>query len=344
MRRNIAPAGMLLWPIIAFAAATVLDAVRRRRRGEDGRPLWPGTALAAQSLIAVVAAGLVVSVVTNHFYTSERREWRFAGGLSRLSLPVEPAEWLDAHVARPQAVFADYNISSGVLYFTRMAESVPLVTNTWAYPPGRMERVLMLSAGKLPPDPTLRDWGMDLVVTQFYPQQEPFIRGMMDSPDWALVHVQTWYLVFARRTPDNAALIAGNEVRESTLDLDRYVAACRQADPVPAFGLKIGAGTLQSLGWYYKAEQVWRQCLAEWPSLHEGWLNLGVCLAEQGRQRLQQGNGQALEQFRQARQCFQRALELDGGYEPARRNLQEAEETIRRIEHIQRIEHAAGNG
>lgn len=329
MRRNIAPAAMVVWPLIVTAAGLALARSRPPATGASAKPAGgPGLArLAALVLLAAACLAGVFYVATNRFYVDERREWRFGWGASALFMPLGPCRWIDTNVARPQPAFADFNSSSNTIYLARKITALPCLTNTWSMPYSRMSEVLALEAGR--EDPRLLDrWGLDLVVLKAWPQTAALARELAESPQWALVYFETWYMVFLRRTAENAPVIAANEITRAQFDVERYIASSAKADPVPAMALKAAGNALQLLGWYEHAEKVWRACIAQRDDLQEAWLNLGVCLARRAEGLRASGSGGWGPLLIEARDCFRRALAIKKDYSEARQNLQLVEQSL----------------
>ncbi|HUT59839.1 MAG TPA: hypothetical protein VNA25_18485 [Phycisphaerae bacterium] len=329
MRRNIAPASMVIWPMAAAAGQLLVARRSQTQPAARASPLRAAASrntvkrIAQATALGIVAAAslwFLASVLTNRFYVGERRVWRFGWGLSSATVPVGPCRWLDQHLSRPQPVFTDYNSSSNVLFLAAKVTEVPVLTNTWAMPFSRMRRVIAICAGWPDPEPSVSegadipaDWNMDAAMLHCVPTTYPLAAALLASDQWALVHVETWYLVFLRRTAENAQLIESARITLESFDLDAYLRTCRQSDPEPAFGLRIGAATLhglgqgftrlssragpagseasealaaQATGWLRLAAEAWRECLRQRDDFHEAWLNLGVCLAYLGQREL----------------------------------------------------------
>ncbi|NLF30762.1 MAG: hypothetical protein GX591_07735 [Planctomycetes bacterium] len=330
MRRNMILPALLAAPLIALAVALTAAAWRRRSRSAHA---LVAEGLVVAALAAVLAAGGIVAVMTNRFYLGQRRPLHFGGGASRLVLPLGPAAFLDANLPAPAPAYADQTISSSVLFFADRVTGVPALTNTWATPPARMERLFQLGAGQLPLS-TLDDWGLDAVVLQGRPINQALIRGLLADDGWALVHVETWFCVFARRTEANAAMIARHEITRGSFDAGAFITACRRADPVEPMALRAGAGLLQVLGWHEGAVDLWDACLADpYVAKHfqEAWLNRGVCLAVRAGNRLRAGDRGGLDDLRAAESSFQRALAIRPDYEPAQKNLLQVRRDIQTV-------------
>lgn len=238
VRRNLASAGFVAWPLVAVAA----DWGLRRRAASR----WAVVVLAATAVAAVAG---IASVVSNRFYTSEQRDTRFGSGWARTALPIDTCVWLDAHLDRPQPVFANFNVSSSVLYFSERVTAVPILTNAWAYPPARKARLLAIQAGREWIDPFARDAGLDVAVFYALPSIRPLLSRLVVSPDWALVHLDGPFVVFARRTAAHAMLIRDNAITHATIDRERLAARARALDPASDRGLRATAGALAALGW-----------------------------------------------------------------------------------------------
>ena len=164
MRRNIAPAAIVVWPVIALAGHDLAGWLARRSRGPrtvDRRsaaaglprsiPMYIGslrfTPLALLALACLLSLTGIVAVASNLFYYSERREWRFGAGTSWLALPLEACRWIDEHRGHDGPAFTDFGISSNIVYFSRSVTAVPVLTNTWATPISRMRDVVQHSGG-----------------------------------------------------------------------------------------------------------------------------------------------------------------------------------------------------
>ncbi len=330
MRRNMVIPALMAAPLIAAAAHVAVTWWRQRKpQSEPKAPSIPGALLLSIAIIA--AAWGLWDVASDRLYLSERRTAYFGPGVSALTLPVNTCRWLDANLPHAQPVYTDQNISSSVLYFSEKVTAVPTLTNTWATPPERMQKTFELGAGKLPLT-TLDAWGLDVAVLQGWPINKTMIRSMLAASDWALVSIEGWFAVFARRTEANAAMIGAHQITRPTFDLNAFIAACRRADPLEAMSLKTGAGLLQVMGWYAEAADVWAACLADPAGARfaEAWMNRGLCLAIAGGRQWNAGHKRGLDILLQARKCFQKALDLRPNYDQAQRNLRQVERDILR--------------
>ncbi|HDZ19771.1 hypothetical protein LCGC14_0016160 [marine sediment metagenome] len=344
-------AGLLVWRNIAFSAIFgapliargVQDLWRRRSQRqaahtqadtETPQTTTSGTRFIRTCGLAVVALLSVYwlhSVVTNDFYVRGRpqRSYRFGHGYNKLIIPIGTCRWLDEHLPRRQPILTDLPSSSSLVFFSDKVTGAPSATNGWAITPRRMGQVMALSRGAMP-IAKLDEWELNVAVVPADGYNAPLADALQASPQWALVHVEPSYVVFARHTKANAALIAANKVTGDNFDTRAFIELCRSADPVATSGLATGAGMLQRLGLRDQAKTVWRACVAEplGRELPEPWVNLGTCLADRGRERLLTGDRGGMADLQEARECFRQALRLRRGDPHASERLQRVETDI----------------
>lgn len=340
MRRNIAPAAMIAWPLVALAAA---EGVRlfHKRPGRGGRASLRWVVAALLLATAVVGSAWSATIVTGRFYRAEGVYTRFGTGLDRLQMPVAAAAFLDEQMSEPQPVFVDHNSSSNVVFLSEKVQAAPTLTNTWAMPIGQMRQVFALQLGLI--DPALLDaWGLDWAVIKTWRTTAPLSRRLLAEPGWAMVFADGWHLVFARRTPANASTIARFELTRASFDVDEYAARCAELSPAdPAEGLAVAAGTIQHLQWFEHAAELWRRVIVRDPARPVAHLNLGSCRAELARAMLlaptfdenDPADWEASAAlYDQARAAYARALELRPNYPEARAGIDNMDQMLELIE------------
>ena len=342
-RRNIALGAFLMVPL---GLISLTDGWRwlagRIRRPAPAVLLRIGPAAVAV-ISAAAALWWTVSVVSNKFYASERRSWRFGLGVSRVMIPVEAAEWINQH-APAGNVWCDFANSSNLMYLTRPHRDVPILTNTFAYPPRVLRQSIFVAAGLEKWQPVAREHGVGTVVLRFtavLPADQPTLMKQLSlDPGWVVVQLGVRHAVFLRADGANAALADRAGIAEEDFDVAGYVDACRRADPVEADAVYDAGRLLAHLEWYGHAIAVWRECLKLDPDHAQArrWLRWTVAiapgrlcargrtLAKHGTELLQQMRGHlqrheadeaaaarraALADWQQARRLLENALEID---------------------------------
>jgi len=326
MRRNIAPASMLIAPVALGALHRLLGGAWGRLSGRARREIareFAGATLAA-------AAWFAFAVASQRFYFNERSPVRFGVGLSRLHLPLDAARRI-GRGAGPGRIWADYDSSSNLHYFTPGRPGVPIVTNTWAYPPVVMREVLEASADGRAFREAAGRFGVSVVELRAGRATGRLVRYLAESPDWALVHIDARHVVFERRT-DAVKGSAEPAITEAGFDAAAFVARIATLDAVPAAAIHLGGLTLYHLGWDSAAIEVFAAAVQRAPGYYEAWNMRGLCLARRGTRRIRAGDHRGRADWREARQAFLKALEIKPDHAPARRNLQLVETQLRQIQ------------
>ena len=277
------------------------------------RPRLSAIVTAAVALATTgAAAWWTAAVVSNRFDFSERRSWRFGLGASTFMIPLEQAKWINDHDP-PGNLWCDFASSSNIMYFTRPHRSVPILTNTWAYPPYVMRQSMEVVAGLRPWEPVAEANDVGTVVLRFTRRVPPLIGRLSLEPNWLPVQLGVRSVVFLRGWGAGAALARRAAIDEDTFDLAAYVDACRRADPVPAAALYDAGRLLFAMEWYAHAIAVWDECLRLQPDCHEAQADRrrarsygperlatrGLALADRGTSALRVMT-QCLQQDRQA--------------------------------------------
>jgi len=326
MRRNIAPAAILLTPPAVAAGAATWRALCRRL---GARP-WPLAGAAAGGLLAAGGAYGAFSVVTNRFYRGERRAIRCGTGVAPTVVPVGAAAWLRANEPAGR-VWTDYNCSSNVHYFS--GRPTPILTNTWAYPPDVMRLVLDCSMGRRAFGPVAETYGCQTAVLRMDRTSIPLARWLVADPNWSVVHLGALHAVFLRNDGPNAGLARREAVTPRTLDVPKLIGDLRGIDPVGSYAIYLGGFSLAHLGWDTEAIEVIDHVLANYPGdpfRHRLWNMRGTCYARRGTLRMlrQPPDHRGKQDWHEAHNSFLRALRARADYLPARRNLVEVQRQI----------------
>jgi len=328
MRRNLAPAALLITPTALASCRGLLGGIGRRLRMR----VPSGLSIGAGAVVALAGAYGCLSVLTQRFYRNERLSVRFGLGPTRSIFAIGPAEWINEN--RPTGrLWTDYNCSSNLHYFTRPHRPVPILTNTWAYPPAVMRRVLDYAIGRRAFSERTDCQIVALqVMPKIHPACIPLGRQLAGDPNWAMVYLDCAHAVFLRADGENAELARRRAITPRGLDLriEEFVGELRRLDPLSGHAAYLGGYTLGNLGWYTQAVAVFREALPDDPYPHRVWNQIGWCLRQRGTVRMFQSppDYRGKQDWQEARRCFLRALRLKGDYEDARTNLRLIEEQI----------------
>ena len=316
VRRNIACGGLVIVPVAMAALWPMLRLV-------GGRLATRQLAFAAVAIslaACIFACAMTVSVVSNRFYFNERSSWRFGWGLSALELPLAAGEHLSAAPLRGR-LWTNFSISSNIHYFTRPHPPVPILTNTWAYPPETMQTVFDYFTGKRPFSEAQSRYGLSAVALEANRANYALIRQLARADDWSLTSIGGHHVVF------RAGGAIPGAVSHTGFDTRAYIETLERQDPVPGWALYSGGKVLRLLGWDGQAAEVLAAAIRHEPDLYEAWSLRGACLAHLGDELLRRTGNDVLLQ--EARRCFRQALNLRPGYEQAQNSLEEIDRRLR---------------
>jgi len=126
---------------------------------------------------------------------------RFGFGMNNMLLPTGAAEWLNKHAAGAR-VWCDFDSSSTIHFFTMPHKDVPILTNSWAYPPSVMntiEHYINMSGGF---DYIADKYKIDAVVLHSGGAMS-LIQQLKKSPDWDMAHYEGKSFLFLRKKSKN---------------------------------------------------------------------------------------------------------------------------------------------
>lgn len=317
MRRNIAPGAILLVPVALTYLAQLLGKWSLWRK----LAAMPVPPVATTITVGFLAAGLVGAITTNRFYFDQRRVDRFGLGVSHINVPILAAHWLNA--TQPTGrLWTDYDASSNLYYFTRYADRpeqphprVPILTNTWAYPPNVMAEVLNDSRGQRPFGETVRKYGIEIVALRVSATATPLVVTLASDPNWSLVHLDALHAIWIRKYGPNAALAQTYAISRDSFDLSAFCEQLRRQDSEASYAFHVAGVTLQRLGWFTKAIHLLQSAVAQTPGYAEAWFELGACYAfrsqeKRGKKITSENLYVVMKDLDQARRCFQRCLAL----------------------------------
>lgn len=330
MRRNIAPAAILITPLALAALMDVLSPLSRLLVKSPTRRF-----LHAAAAVLLTAAGAfgAYAVATQRFYAQESRVVRMGIGASRIALPLSAGKWITEH--RPEGrLWCDYNTSSNLHWFTEPHPDVPVLSNTWAYPPDDMALVQAVGRGRADYRPVFDKFNVQTVVLRVDRSTRELARRLVVDPAWAVVDIDATHIAFLRADGPNAALARRAAITPATMDVPAFIRKLESAAPGDNFPVYLGASLLSELRWDDRAVEVIDHAVQRWPRaphVERLWDMKGICLVALGRQAFlapppdtQAGR----ELWQRARGCFVKALEINPDYTPAADHLRLIDEDL----------------
>jgi hypothetical protein len=286
--------------------------------------------VSAATAMSLLAGGLLAAAVTNLLFTAERSRQRVGWGWNRMTVATSAARWINEHA--PSGRLWALRSSSNLLWLT--GREVPVLTNTWAYPPAMMRRwneYRFSVASFRSFNEMTREEGVETVVLHVEASQ--LARNITADPNWAVVDIAPHYVTWLRADGPNAGLASRTAITPETLDVEQLTARLAAADPVKHIGIYNGGLTLYHIGWYAPAAEVIGESLKIAPGYHRAWLMRGKCLALAGTRRMLHGDPSGREGLIEAKECFQHALALQGGdYREAADNLAYVDRQLKALE------------
>ncbi|MCD6365116.1 MAG: hypothetical protein J7M14_04500 [Planctomycetes bacterium] len=338
MRRNVTPAATLVVPTALSCLAALVGVIGRWRRHSSGRERFSRI----RSHVTLILAGAVVvtgcwgswAVVTNRMYYPGHAV-RFGLGVSRMNVPVSAAEWLNENLP-DERVWCTFAGSSTLYFFTRPRRPLPTLTNTWAYPPSLMQREryyrnMSSAAGTLNARMAefSREFGATVVLLRL-DWSRGFFLALAKHEDWAPVHIDGMYVIFARRTGRSGELVNKLALIPEKLRGPGLIERLRDADPAGAPGLITAGNVYTFLGWYDLAREVLAAAISDYPEDPSGPYWLGVTYFEKAKSRRRAGDAGYIDDVKRAEKSFADALRIDSGYKKAMRRMNEIRRNTRR--------------
>jgi len=315
MLRNVAPASMVIIPMALWALHPAAGRIAARLRPAK---VQAAIVLAACAIV-LLAAFWGVGVVTNRFYVEDKSQQRFGLGFSRVHIPLDAAQWLNDN--KPSGrMWTDFNLSSNLHYFTRPHRDVPVLTNTWAYPPDVMRMVLGYVAG-LNFEDMRRRYDIEIVAVENGVTAAPLVGALAHDPNWATTFLSPRHIVFLWRGGPNAELARQCEITPENLDLQAYRRQIAQLDPVPEEAIFTAGMGFYRMKWDEQAIPLLEETIPERKPDHQELNMLGVCYARRAVRRFQAGGSAGLDDLASARRCFEKALRIKPDYDKSLQNL-----------------------
>lgn len=324
MRRNIVVASLVL---LGPALAAIHDLLAPRLSRQFGARLALGTGCVA----AVISALLVWSVVTDAFHFNERRATRFGLGYSPLKMPLDACHWVNANKPIGR-IWCDFDISSNLYYFVQPHPDVPIITNSWAYPPSVMEDVIRAGRDTAFFDREAAKYGIQVVAVRAGKTNAALMKRLGAGDAWAPVSIDAMNVVFVRKDGPNAALAARAAVTPESLDLPALLAKFASQDPRPEYSTYLGALTLARLGWTDTAIEAATRAKEINPDYSDAWNLLGMMYALRANSRLATNKYyEARIDLQSAQDAFKRVLDIQKDDPQAQQNLLAAQSQLQAL-------------
>ncbi len=296
MRRNVGAGALVIIP--ASLAALGL-------RSSPGARAERVTA----ALVLAAASVLTFGIASSRFYREEGHPIRFGIGISRIEVPLEAAGWLDEHLPG-RRVWCDLGNSSNLHFFTHPHREVPILSNTWAYPPEVMAGNRRLRRAEQPYSPVFESLGVDAALLSWQ-DSLPLALALVADPGWAVVQIDGRSLLFIRTTGDqeNLARRSARLLREA--DPASLIARYARADNfIDAALLPVGQ-SLATAGLFDQALALFQKVVEKLPDDDIAWRHLGRAFAARGAARQRSGEAGVQDDFAAAERCLAKARRLN---------------------------------
>ncbi|HKQ46503.1 MAG TPA: hypothetical protein VJZ71_00355 [Phycisphaerae bacterium] len=313
MRRNIAQLALAASPLAAVAMSSALA-----RLGP-----WP-TGRRLRGVLSWVMIGLSIwwtyGIVEGRFYFSERRVTRqFGTGYSARVFPIDAVQWLAAQPSLQPNLYVNYFASSSILPWLPERFKLFVDTNTFAYDERVLATAHQLGMGEIDHGPVFQEHGVNVALLHCGSDTQMLIRKLAADAHWALVYFDRHTVIFARRMPEHAALVASSQRTERDLDAPAWIASIKESGRQRALELGLAAGVPLSLGWHDAAIKMSNEAVRVAPDYDEGWQYLGVSHGNRGNIAGREGRyGDSHREYTEALTCFNRVLALKPNHPEAR--------------------------
>ena len=189
----------------------------------------------ASLLVTTLSLYTCYQIITGNFYNSFLKiPTRFGFGISRHWLPTGPAKWLNKY-APDARVWCDFESSSTIHFFTIPHKDVPILTNTWAYPPSvkSLNDYYRTGIGIFN---YLDKNNIDAVALR--PENNKnIIRLLAGNENWKMVYIKGYTVLFLRSDGRFKPIAIQHEIRTDTFNINSFV--YQQILEEPSFKLSI---------------------------------------------------------------------------------------------------------
>ena len=274
MRRNIAVACMVLVPISLWTISLLFkNYLDSRLQGKKYQALSVSTSI----IILLVSSFLVINTFNSKIFLFADSDDRFGLGISKSEMPISAAIWIDKYNPAGK-LWCDYNSSSNIHYLTRPHRSVPVLTNTWAYPHSIMKENIdqtRCEAGCYFDKDIADKYDVGIVLLRTGEATKRLLTKLSQSSDWAIVDIAPRFVLFVRNLPANQTLIAKHAITHKNFDTQKFINQILKDEPAnPAQTLTFAASTLAEICFADQAIILYKKALEYSPSFAEAYHGL----------------------------------------------------------------------
>jgi len=328
MRRNIAPFGFLVAPLVVSGW------------WHYGR----GWKLAARSRWGSICVGTTVAfcgcfiflIASGRLYFYERRTTRQWGtGYHASTFSSDAIDWLTAREGVQPELYVDYFASSNALIDLPARFRLFVDTNTFAYKEATLRATQDLEQGRVDHNNFFDQYGINTVLLRAGSNTQLLIRRMMkDEMTWALAYVDRAHVIFLRRGLQAHAEIL---IDERVKQLDEQWAA-RQIEAINGprhervLALVTVANVPLALGFDAAAVPLLTASLGLVSEHAEAWRYLGVAQGNLGNAAARRGEfATTKKHWQRAIDAFEQAVKLDAGDRDAATYLDNTRQMLRQL-------------
>jgi hypothetical protein len=217
LRRNSVVAGMIIIPS-ALISLTCTFFYYIPQNFRIGRNFFT---LASTLIIGLSIYGSYL-ILSGMLYDAEKIfNSRFGFGVSKSGLPIGIAEWLNKFAPNAN-IYCDFDSSSTIHFFTHPHKKVPILTNTWAYPPQILFENESYRVTALPFNVFANQHFIDAAILTS-PGARPLISKFSSGNEWKMVYVDGKYSLFLRSNNKYKDLATKHEIREDNFEVNAFV-------------------------------------------------------------------------------------------------------------------------
>jgi hypothetical protein len=309
--------GLQMWRNIAVASLIVIPASLICIT--DGLHYFSGKKIFGRAhlkLVALASAAVVTlsvyggfQIINGKLFDADRIYTHFGFGISNTWLPIGAAEWLNEY-APDARIWCDFDISSTLRFFTHPHKELPILTNTWAYPPDVLvlNETYRVIGGRF--DLITDRYNIDAVVTRL-PASSNLIRQLSSNPDWKMVHVEGFNVLYLRSKGKYGKLAAEHEIRSNSFDINSFVSQQLRKDPSFQRSIIAVADIFADVGEFDLAINVIQEALNYRSPNKKIWEKLVSLYYNRMVQRQEKGDKRFVDDKKQVIYVLEKIIELD---------------------------------